>query len=64
MVAPDHLPRHGAVAEAHPLHLAQAGERAVDDRLDLPGEPGVRETRTYAVMEEVKNSSKLPIAIS
>lgn len=23
--------------------------------------PGVRETRTYAVMEEVKNSSKLPI---
>lgn len=24
--------------------------------------PGVRETRTYAVMEEVKNSTKLPIA--
>lgn len=23
--------------------------------------PGVRETRTYAVMEEVKNSSALPI---
>ena len=23
--------------------------------------PGVRETRTYAVMEEVKNSSKLPL---
>jgi Lrp/AsnC family leucine-responsive transcriptional regulator len=25
--------------------------------------PGVRETRTYAVMEEVKNSTKLPIRI-
>jgi len=25
--------------------------------------PGVRETRTYAVMEEVKDTSKLPIAI-
>ncbi len=24
--------------------------------------PGVRETRTYAVMEEVKNSSRLPLA--
>lgn len=24
--------------------------------------PGVRETRTYAVMEEVKNSTRLPIA--
>jgi Lrp/AsnC family leucine-responsive transcriptional regulator len=24
--------------------------------------PGVRETRTYAVMEEVKNSTKLHIA--
>jgi Lrp/AsnC family leucine-responsive transcriptional regulator len=24
--------------------------------------PGVRETRTYAVMEEVKSSSKLPLA--
>ncbi|MGI9219113.1 MAG: Lrp/AsnC ligand binding domain-containing protein, partial [Hydrogenophaga sp.] len=23
--------------------------------------PGVRETRTYAVMEEVKNSSRLPL---
>jgi Lrp/AsnC family leucine-responsive transcriptional regulator len=23
--------------------------------------PGVRETRTYAVMEEVKNSAQLPI---
>jgi Lrp/AsnC family leucine-responsive transcriptional regulator len=23
--------------------------------------PGVRETRTYAVMEEVKNSSRLPV---
>ena len=26
--------------------------------------PGVRETRTYAVMEEVKNSTKLPIRIT
>lgn len=26
--------------------------------------PGVRETRTYAVMEEVKNSTKLPLALS
>ena len=26
--------------------------------------PGVRETRTYAVMEEVKNSSRLPISIA
>lgn len=26
--------------------------------------PGVRETRTYAVMEEVKNSTKLPIALA
>ena len=25
--------------------------------------PGVRETRTYAVMEEVKNSTKLPLAL-
>lgn len=25
--------------------------------------PGVRETRTYAVMEEIKSSSKLPIAV-
>jgi len=23
--------------------------------------PGVRETRTYAVMEEVKNSSQIPV---
>lgn len=26
--------------------------------------PGVRETRTYAVMEEVKTSTKLPLALS
>jgi Lrp/AsnC family transcriptional regulator, leucine-responsive regulatory protein len=26
--------------------------------------PGVRETRTYAVMEEVKNSTKLPIGVA
>jgi len=26
--------------------------------------PGVRETRTYAVMEEVKDSAKLPIALN
>ncbi|WP_137921376.1 Lrp/AsnC ligand binding domain-containing protein [Hydrogenophaga sp. 2FB] len=26
--------------------------------------PGVRETRTYAVMEEVKNSTKLPLALN
>lgn len=25
--------------------------------------PGVRETRTYAVMEEVKNSTRLPLAV-
>ncbi|NBU89119.1 MAG: ArsR family transcriptional regulator, partial [Betaproteobacteria bacterium] len=23
--------------------------------------PGVRETRTYAVMEEIKNSTRLPV---
>jgi Lrp/AsnC family leucine-responsive transcriptional regulator len=26
--------------------------------------PGVRETRTYAVMEEVKNSTKLPLGLA
>ncbi len=26
--------------------------------------PGVRETRTYVVMEEVKNSSRLPISLN
>jgi Lrp/AsnC family leucine-responsive transcriptional regulator len=26
--------------------------------------PGVRETRTYAVMEEVKNSTKLPLGVA
>jgi Lrp/AsnC family transcriptional regulator, leucine-responsive regulatory protein len=25
--------------------------------------PGVRETRTYAVMEEVKNSARLPLGV-
>jgi Lrp/AsnC family transcriptional regulator, leucine-responsive regulatory protein len=25
--------------------------------------PGVRETRTYAVMEEVKNSARLPLPV-
>jgi Lrp/AsnC family leucine-responsive transcriptional regulator len=25
--------------------------------------PGVRETRTYAVMEEVKDSARLPLAV-
>jgi Lrp/AsnC family leucine-responsive transcriptional regulator len=25
--------------------------------------PGVRETRTYAVMEEVKSSARLPLGI-
>ena len=25
--------------------------------------PGVRETRTYAVMEEVKNTARLPLGV-